>query len=237
MKEVHLTHYVFEVKLCAIAIHVGKSLALLFVEKFKFVASHNPIGIKIKYFKPILDALLSCFVLNAVDEPTEISKSHFLRVLKATSNLRKHSLNGFSGKSISRVLRQLLFAQQEIVVRVQFPKLYINHIEVLVAEEVLVLVDISLCLDIENALQNLRFFKLPIGHLIVIFSVGCKEHPIYHADGVPVLELWGLFQKFQAFMYTQNLLKKFLEVFNRNILLGFISWKQIKSSFMLVTSF
>jgi hypothetical protein len=56
--------------------------------------------------------------------------------------LREDSLKSLAGKSISRVLRELLPGELEIVVIVQLPEADVYDIEVLVAEEVGIEVDV-----------------------------------------------------------------------------------------------
>jgi hypothetical protein len=47
------------------------------------------------------------------------------------------------------------------VVVVQFPKLDVNHIEILIAEKLPIFVDFRLIFDIKQTLQNVRLLELP----------------------------------------------------------------------------
>lgn len=100
-----MAHNIFEVKFCAIAVHISQSLALLFVEKLKLITSYDSIIVQIQYIEPILNTLLSGLVLHTVNEPGEITKGHFLRMLKFSSHLRENSFYRFTGQSISRIFR------------------------------------------------------------------------------------------------------------------------------------
>ena len=84
---VHLAHNVLEVEIVAAPFHVGQSLALLLVEKLKLVSRYHSISVQVQNAEPVLDALLRCFVLHAVDKPAKIPKAHFLWVLKLACNL------------------------------------------------------------------------------------------------------------------------------------------------------
>lgn len=90
--------------------------------------------VEIKDIKPVLNTLRRCLVLSAVDEPDEISESHFFWVLKLPGNLRKDPLHSFPGKSVAGILGKLLLSEKKIVGVVEFPKLDINNIKVFIAE-------------------------------------------------------------------------------------------------------
>jgi hypothetical protein len=65
---------------------------------------------------------------------------------------------------------------------VQFPKLDVDHVEILITEEIFIFVDIWLVLDIEHTFEYLRLLELSIGHFVVILFICHEEHPIDHTE-------------------------------------------------------
>jgi len=156
----HLTDDVLEVEV-EIALHIGQSLALLLVEVLQLVASDDAVAVEIHYLEPVLDALLGGLVLDAHDEPDEVSEAHLLLVLEFLDGLREDALEGLPGEGVAGVLREFFPAELEVVVVVQLPEFDVDHVEIFVAEEFSVLVDFRLILDVEQALQHARFLELP----------------------------------------------------------------------------
>lgn len=74
------------------------------------------------------------------------------------------------------------------MVIIQLPEANVDDIEILIAEEVRIEIDIVLCLDVEERLEDVGPFELPETHLVVVFAVRHVEHPMHHAEGVPFLE-------------------------------------------------
>ena len=105
------------------------------------------------------------------------------------------------------------------MVVVELPELDVDHVEVLVAEEVGVEVDVRLGLDLEQALQDVRLLELSEGHLVVVFAVGDVEHAVDHAERVPLLKLRSVLQEEQPWMHLQDLLEELLEIAHRGVLL------------------
>jgi hypothetical protein len=79
------------------------------------------------------------------------------------------------------------------VIVIQFPKPDVDHIEIFVAEEVRVQVDVWLSLDIEETLQYVGLLELPETHLVIVLSIGNVEHSVDGAKGIPLL-------KFRSFL-------------------------------------
>jgi hypothetical protein len=98
------------------------------------------------------------------------------------------------------------------MVVVQLPELDVDHIEVFIAEEVKILIDLWFGLDVHETLEDAGFLELAEGHLVVVLSVGHVVHTVDRAEGVPLLELWRLLQKLETRMCLQNLLEEHLEI-------------------------
>lgn len=92
----HLTNDIFKIEFGVVAVHVGQTLALLFVEKLKLISRHHSITVQIQYIEPILDAVLCTFILDTINEPRKIAECHFFGVLEFASYLGKYPLNSFS---------------------------------------------------------------------------------------------------------------------------------------------
>lgn len=75
------------------------------------------------------------------------------------------------------------------MVIIQFPEADVDDIEILVAEEVGIQIDVILCLNVEERLEDVGPLELPEAHLVVVLAVGHVEHPMHHAESVPLLEL------------------------------------------------
>ena len=81
------------------------------------------------------------------------------------------------------------------MVVVELPKPDIDDIEILVAEEVGVEVDVWFCLDVEERFEDVGALELAEAHLVVVLSVGNVEHAVDHAERVPLLELRSILQE------------------------------------------
>lgn len=93
------------------------------------------------------------------------------------------------------------------MVVVELPKPDIYDIEILVAEEVGIEVDVRLRLDVEERLEDVGALELAEAHLVVVFPVGHVEHPVDHAQRIPLLELRSVLQEVQPRVKLQDLLK------------------------------
>lgn len=93
------------------------------------------------------------------------------------------------------------------MVVVQLPKPDVDDIEIFVAEEVRVKVDIRFCLNIEQTLQDIGFLELSKAHLVVILPIGHVEHAMDDTEGIPFLKFRSVFEEVQARMDLQYLLE------------------------------
>lgn len=130
-------------------------MALFLVKILQLIASYYTISIQVHDFEPILNTLDSCFILDTHNEPNKVSKSHFLLVLEFLHTLREYSLKCLSGKRISRIFRQLLSAELKVMIIIEFPKFDVNDIEIFIAEELSIFVDIRLTFNVKQTFQNI----------------------------------------------------------------------------------
>lgn len=223
---------VFEVEVEA-AVHVGEALGLLLVEVLQLVPRHHPVPVQVHDPEPVLDALLGRLILHADDEPHEVPEPHLLRLQEPLDGLGEDPFDGFAGEGVAGVLGELFLGEEEVVVGVELPEAEVDDVEVLVAEEVCVLVDVGLGLDVDEALEDARLLELsrsrsavPEGHLVVILPVRHVVHPVDHAQRVPVLELRLLLQELQPRVRPQHLPEQRLEVLDRHVLLRLVGAQQ-----------
>ena len=86
------------------------------------------------------------------------------------------------------------------MVVVELPEADVDDVEIFIAEEVGVEVDVWFCLDIEEGLEDVGAFELAEAHLVVVFSVRHIVHSVDHAEGVPFLELRCILREVQPWM-------------------------------------
>jgi hypothetical protein len=116
----------------------------------ELISRDDAIIIEINDLKPILNAGLGGLILLREYKPHKITKPHPLAILlELPRTLREYPLNGLPGKRISRILRELLLGQEEVMIAIQLPEFDVDDVEVFVAEEVPVFVDVVLVLDIQ----------------------------------------------------------------------------------------
>ena len=96
----HLAYDVLEVKI-KVALHIGQTLALLLIEVFQLIACDDSVPVQVHYFEPILNALHGRLVLNAQNEPHEITKAHLFLVLEFLHILGEDPLQCFSGEGVT----------------------------------------------------------------------------------------------------------------------------------------
>ena len=75
--------------------------------------------------------------------------------------LGEDPLQCFSGEGVAWVFGEFLSTELEIMVVVEFPKFDVDNVEILVAEEIGVAVDIGLSIDILDAFKDLWILELP----------------------------------------------------------------------------
>lgn len=148
-KKLHLADNVFKIKVQS-AIHVCKSLVLLFVKILQFIPSHNPVTVQIHYPKPVLNTLLGSLILHGQNKPNKIPKRHLVRLPELSCTLCEYPLDSFSRQSIPRVFRKLLFFQEKVMVRIQLPELYVNHVKIFVTEKVWIAINIGFGLNVKK---------------------------------------------------------------------------------------
>lgn len=86
------------------------------------------------------------------------------------------------------------------MVIIQLPESDVNNIEILIAEEIWILINIGLCLNIEETLKNVRFLEFSEAHLVVVLTVGNVVHSVNNAEGIPILKFWRVLQELQTWM-------------------------------------
>ena len=96
----HLAYDVLEVEI-EVTLHIGQTLALLLIEIFQLIPCDNSIPVQVHYFEPVLNTLHGCLVLNAQDEPYEITKTHLFLVLELFHVLGEDPLQCFSGEGVA----------------------------------------------------------------------------------------------------------------------------------------
>ena len=74
--------------------------------------------------------------------------------------LGENSLQGFPRECVPRVFGELFSAELEVMVIVKLPELDIDHVEVLIAEEVRIAVDVGFGIDVHQTLEDLRVLEL-----------------------------------------------------------------------------
>ena len=99
--------------------------------------------------------------------------------------------------------------------RVQLPKLYIDHVEILVAKEIPIGVDFGLVFYVIEAFEYVWAFELPVCHLVVIFAIGHVKHSVYHANRIEILKLRRRFQEFKSGVKLHHNFQDFFEIFQR----------------------
>ena len=72
----------------------------------------------------------------------------------------KYSLKSLPWQGVARVLWELFSAELEIMVVVKLPEFNVNDIEILVAEEIRVSIDIWLYVDVLQTFENFWIFEL-----------------------------------------------------------------------------
>lgn len=100
---------------------------------------------------------------------------------------------------------------------IELPKFDVDDVEVLIAEEIPICIDLWLILDIIEAFQDIGPPKLPKCHLIIVLLVGHVEHSIDHAQRVEVLKLRGGFQEFKPRVHFHHHFEELLEVLQRQV--------------------
>ena len=95
---------------------------------------------------------------------------------------------------------------------VKLPELNINDVEVFIAEELPILIDVRIPLDVEEAGSNLGPLVLPDCYLPVELSIGGVEDSIGDAYRIPILELRGLLQEVQTLMDIEDVFQQRLEI-------------------------
>jgi hypothetical protein len=68
------------------------------------------------------------------------------------------------------------------VVRVEFPKLNVNHVEVLVRIKVRIPVNVRLSFNVEQRPQDLRLLKLSKSQLVVALAICHVKHTVDHTE-------------------------------------------------------
>lgn len=111
----HLADDVLKIKI-EVALHVVQTLTLLLVEVLQLVSSNHSVAVQVHYLEPVLKALLRCLVLHTDYEPNEVSEPHLFLKFELLHRLWEDSLEGFSGKSVTRVFGKLLPTELEVVV-------------------------------------------------------------------------------------------------------------------------
>lgn len=114
------------------------------------------------------------------------------------------------------------------MIGIEFPKLDINDIKVLITEKVSVSIDIWLDLNVEQGFENVGFLELPVSQLIITLSVCHVKHSVDHTQGIPVLKLWTVLQELQTRMDFQNLLEQDLKILNKAEFLSLVTTYQPK---------
>lgn len=128
---------------------------MLLKEILELVACDDTVAVQIEYLEPVFDALFGGFVLDAVDEPDEVSEAHLFVMLEGFNRLREDAFDCFPGESVAGVLGEFFPAELEVMVVIEFPEADVDDIEIFIAEEVTVFIDVWFCLDVEEALQNI----------------------------------------------------------------------------------
>ena len=75
---------------------------------------------------------------------------------------------------------------------VQLPKLDIDYIKVLIAEEIEIQIDVLLGFDVEKRFEDFGFLKLSEGKFIVVFSIRHVKHSMDDTQRIPILEVRGV---------------------------------------------
>ena len=78
---------------------------------------------------------------------------------------------------------------------VKFPEANVDYIEIFIAEEVRISVNIRFSLYVEQTLKDSRLFELSEGHFVVIFSICHVKHSVNDTKRVPLLELRSLLEE------------------------------------------
>lgn len=81
------------------------------------------------------------------------------------------------------------------MVVIQFPEADVDDVEIFIAEEIGVEVDVWFSLDVEEGFEDVGPFELAEAHLVVVLAVGDVEHAVDDAQRVPFLELRRVLQE------------------------------------------
>lgn len=98
------------------------------------------------------------------------------------------------------------------MIAVQFPKLDIDDVEILIAKEISITVDIGLSFNIKQTLQNVGLLHFAVSEFVVPLPIGHVEHTMNHAQRIPVLEIGAVFQELQPRVDLEDLLEEHFEV-------------------------
>mmetsp|Transcript_5387 Transcript_5387/g.11848 ORF Transcript_5387/g.11848 Transcript_5387/m.11848 type:complete len:312 (-) Transcript_5387:963-1898(-) len=187
---------------------VLQSLELLLVEVPHLTRADHTVAVQVHALEPVLHGRVRCLVLLTEDEPHKVLVPHLPRLLagEAPRHLFKYPVDDEVGKCTLPVVGQVALVQQEVVIRVQLPKLAVDDVEVLVAEELEHLVDVVLLVQKVQCLNELPPPHLTQCQLPATRPIEGVEYPQDHGFCILLLELRRLVQELQTRVVLQDAL-------------------------------
>jgi hypothetical protein len=172
-----------------------------------------------------------CFVLLNKQEKREVVVIHeALSVTGEFSNiLAPNPIYGFIAKCVSVVLAKILYADIFVVVEVELIKFTVNHIKMLVDEEVPDRVDLLFIFQSLKSCKQFAVLEVSVLDVSIIIPVEFEENPLYYRVRILFLKLRSGLQKFKTWMQLKDASHQNPEILRCQITLIFLVQKSVAS--------